>query len=86
MARVQVLYWQDIPSVLKAFDDDGGAASSRELPPSFQEAIDRRAMELGLAASDAYLEQWHWGEVEERPGSALEALDALERELLESGS
>jgi hypothetical protein len=38
-------------------------------------------MEQGLVGSDAYLEQWHWGEIEERAGTADEVLDALEHEL-----
>ena len=80
MARVQILRWQDIPSVVKAFDDDGSAVSA-QLPDWFQQEIDRRAMEQGLIGSDAYLEQWQWGELEERPGSAAEVLDAVVAEL-----
>jgi len=80
VARVQILRWQDIPSVVKAFDDDGTAVSA-QLPDWFQQEIDRRAMEQGLIGSDAYLEQWQWGELEERPGSAAEVLDAVVAEL-----
>ena len=71
----QVLYWQDVPSVVK----DGEA--KRQLPDWFQQEIDRRAMEQGLVGSDAYLEQWQWGALEERPGSAAEVLDAVVAEL-----
>ena len=56
---VQVLYWQDVPSVVKAPD-----GSKQQLPDSFQQEIDRRAMEQGLIGSDAYLEHWHWEDVE----------------------
>jgi hypothetical protein len=38
-------------------------------------------MQQGLVGSDAYLEQWHWGDPEERPGTAEEVLDAVEQEL-----
>jgi hypothetical protein len=38
-------------------------------------------MEQGLVGSDAYLEQWRWGDEEERPGTPDEVLDAVEREL-----
>ena len=38
-------------------------------------------MAQGLTGSDAYLEQWRWGELEERPGTAAEVLDAVAREL-----
>ena len=80
MARFQILYWQEVPSVLQAFADDGSSVK-RQLPDWFQQEIDRQAMEQGLIGSDAYLEQWHWGEVDERPGTPDEVLDALEREL-----
>ena len=40
-----------------------------------------RAMRQGLVESSAYLEQWRWGEIDERPGTPDEVLDALEREL-----
>ncbi len=80
MTRYQILYWQDVPSVIKAFDDGGGQVS-RQLPDWYQQEIDKRAMTQGLIESGAYLEQWHWGDVEERPGTPDEVLDAVEREL-----
>ena len=81
MARYQILYWQDIPAQLRAFDDR--KPINRPLPPVFQEEIDRLAMEEGLFGTDDYLEQWRWSEKRERPGSAAEVLDALEREIRE---
>ena len=39
-------------------------------------------MEQGLVGSDAYLEQWHWGEPEERDGGVNDVLDAVEAELV----
>jgi hypothetical protein len=80
VTRVQILYWQDVPSVIKATGDDGSEVK-RQLPDWYQQEIDKRAMVQGLAASDAYLEQWHWSEPEERPGSPDDVLDAVEREL-----
>jgi hypothetical protein len=80
LARFQILYWQDVPSLVKAFADDGSPVS-RQLGAWFQQEIDRRAMRQGLVESGAYLEQWRWGEIEERPGTPDEVLDALEREL-----
>lgn len=68
---VQVLYWQDVPSIVK----DGDA--KRQLPDWFQQEIDRRAMEQGLVGSDAYLEQWEWREAE---GTLDEVVTALERQ------
>ncbi len=84
MTRVQVLYWQDIPSLVRATGADGSQVS-RQLPDWFQQEIDRVAMEQGLAASDAYLEQWRWGDAEEREGSPQDVLDAVEAELVVRG-
>jgi Virulence factor len=80
VTRVQILYWQDVPSVIKATGDDGSEVK-RELPEWYQQEIDKRAMVQGLTDSDAYLEQWHWGEPEERPGSPDDVIAAVEREL-----
>ena len=80
MARFQILYWQDVPSLVKAFAEDG-TSTSRQLDAWFQQEIDRRAMAQGLLESGAYLEAWNWGEPEERHGSTDEVLDAVEREL-----
>jgi hypothetical protein len=80
VARYQVLYWQDVPSLVKVFADDG-TELKRQLPDWFQQEIDKRAMVQGLAATDAYLEQWHWGDMQERPGPAPDVLDEVAREL-----
>ena len=76
MARVQVLYWQEIPSVVRVGD------VKRQLPEWFQQEIDRVAMEQGLLGSDAYLEQWEWRDLGERDGDAAVAADAVEAELV----
>ncbi len=75
MTRVQVLYWQDIPSVVRAGD------VKRQLPDWFQQEIDRVAMEQGLLGSDAYLEQWEWREHSEVEASPAEAVDRVAAEL-----
>jgi len=78
--RVQVLYWQEVPSLVRVTADDG-AQLSRQLPDWFQQEIDRVAMEQGLVGSDAYLEQWAWRDLEPRDGPPNEVLDAVEAEL-----
>jgi hypothetical protein len=80
VARFQILYWQDVPSLVKVFAEDG-TELKRQLPDWFQQEIDNRAMVQGLAATDAYLEQWHWGDVQERPGPPSDVLDDVAREL-----
>jgi hypothetical protein len=76
MARLQVLYWQHIPSVVRVGD------VKRQLPEWFQQEIDRVAMEHGLAGSDAYLEQWEWRDLGERDGDPASVADAAVAELL----
>jgi hypothetical protein len=80
MTRFQILYWQDVPSLVKAFADDG-TPTSRQLDPWFQQEIDRRARAQGLLESGAYLEAWNWGEAEVRDGSVADVLDAVQAEL-----
>jgi hypothetical protein len=76
VTRVQVLYWQDIPSVVRVGD------VKRELPEWFQQEIDRVAMAQGLVGSDAYLEAWEWRDLEPREGNAATVADAVEAELI----
>jgi hypothetical protein len=76
VTRFQILYWQDVPSLVRVLADDGSHVS-HQLPDWFQQEIDRRAMAQGLIGSDAYLEQWRWSEVEERPEPAEALVDAV---------
>jgi cvfA/B/C family virulence factor len=76
VARVQVLYWQEIPSVIRVGE------VKRQLPEWFQQEIDRVAMEQGLLGSDAYLEQWEWRDLGEREGDPAGVVDAVEAELV----
>jgi hypothetical protein len=80
--RVQVLYWQAIPSLIRVTAGDG-TQLSRQLPEWFQQEIDRVAMEQGLVGSDAYLEQWAWRDLETRDGAPNKVLDAVESELVD---
>jgi hypothetical protein len=78
--RIQVLYWQKIPSLIRVTADDG-TQLSRQLPDWFQQEIDRVAMEQGVVGSDAYLEQFDWRDLEPRDGPPNEVLDAVAAEL-----
>ena len=79
MARVQVLYWREIPSLVKAMGP-GGEAIIR-LPQRFQDAIDDLAMTSGASDEDTYLDGWRWGQAEERHGSPQEVAAAVAKEL-----
>ena len=79
MATYQILYWKDIPAQVRVFK--GRRPVSQPMPARFQTAIDREAMETGLAGTDDYLDQWEWTEKIERPGEPEEILNALVQEL-----
>ena len=79
MATYKILYWQEIPTQIKAEDDADDVTV--ELPAKFMERIDRLAVQRGLQGSDDYLAQWRWSEEEERSGSAREVAEAVRAEL-----
>jgi hypothetical protein len=79
MATYKVLYWQEVPSQVKAEDDQDEV--NVPMPPRFMERVDRLAMQRGLQGSDDFLSQWHWGGEEEREGSAHDVAAAVVAEL-----
>lgn len=79
MAKVQILYWQDIPSVVEARDDD--SVHKELLSQRFQELIDLIAMKTQLAGTDEYLMQWAKGERYDVEGSAEEAAQSVRDDL-----
>lgn len=80
MATYKILYWQEVPSQIRAEDDDGNDVSV-SLPQKFMVRIDALAAQRGLEGSDDYLAQWRWSDDEERDGSAEEVAEAVLREL-----
>jgi len=80
MTRYRVLAWRGIPLQIKVYED-GLRPVSKQLPPWFTEHADRVAMQEGLDASDAYLEQLEWSEYIEREGSAKDVAEAVLAEL-----
>jgi len=79
MAKYQVLYWQRIPSQVKAWDDFDEV--SAPLSERFVARIDQAAQQQGLTGTDDYLTQWRWGETLDRAGSAADVARAVQREL-----
>ena len=75
MAKVTILYWQEIPSVVEARDRSG--RHKIELSPRFQELIDLVAMKKKLAGTDEYLVRWRKGRPEEHEGDAAAAAKAV---------
>ena len=83
MAVYRVLYWQEIPTQVKAEDDSDDVTLM--LDGKFMEYIDILAAKRGLQAADDYLAQWKWTEEAERAGSAREVAEALKAELEAKG-
>lgn len=83
MATYKILYWQEIPTQIKA--EDGIDEVTVALDGKFMEHIDILAARRGLQAADDYLAQWKWSDEEEREGSAQEVADALKAELEAKG-
>jgi hypothetical protein len=79
MARYKILYWQDLPSQIKAEDEFDEVTVP--LAPKFQERIDHLAAQRGLQSADDYLAQWRWSEEAERGGDAQQVADAVKAEL-----
>jgi Virulence factor len=81
MASYQILYWQDIPSQIKTWDDFDEV--KLELSSKFILMIDKAAKDQGLTGEDDYLAQWKWSDEEERAGSPEEVAEAVKKELEE---
>ena len=79
MATYKILYWQEVPSQVKA--EDGQDEVNIPMPQRFMERVDRLAMQRGLQGTDDSLAQWHWSDEEERDGSAQEVAAAVVAEL-----
>ena len=79
MATYKILYWQEIPTQIRVEDDSDTVTAM--LDGRFMALVDAQAMKEGLTETDAFLDAWHWGEEEEREGSADEVAAALKAEL-----
>jgi hypothetical protein len=79
MATYKILYWQEVPSQIKAEDDQDDVTVA--MPARFLERIDQLAAHRGLQQADDYLAQWRWSEEEDRDGSAQDVASAVAAEL-----
>jgi len=79
VAKCQILYWRDLPSAVKAWDDFGEVKT--DLPVRFTERIDAQAQRLGITKGDDYIAQLRWGDEQERPGTPEEVVKAITAEL-----
>ena len=83
MATYKVLYWQEIPTQIKAEDDDEDVTVM--LDGKFMLQVDILAAKRGLQSADDYLAQWKWSEEAEREGSARDVAEAVKAELEAKG-
>jgi hypothetical protein len=79
MALYQILYWQEIPSQVKAWDDFDEIKV--ELPQKYADRIDHTAQARGLTKSEDYLGQWKWSDEQDRDGTPEEVAAAVKNEL-----
>lgn len=79
MATFKILYWQEIPTQIRAEDEWEDVTVM--LDERFMTQVDILAAKRGLQAADDYLAQWKWSEEMERQGSAREVAEALKSEL-----
>jgi len=78
-SKFQILYWQDVPSQVKAWDDFNEIKV--ELPQRFSVRIDALAQSKGLTSADDFLSQWKWSDEQEQDGMAEDVAQAVKLEL-----
>jgi hypothetical protein len=83
MTTYKILYWQEIPTQIKAEDDMDDVTVM--LDDKFMKQVDILAAKRDLQSADDYLAQWKWTEEEEREGTAQDVADALKAELEAKG-
>jgi len=77
--KYHILYWRDIPSMVKA--KIGRKRFSRPLHDRFMEAIDAAAMKTGDTNTDQYLADWRQSELLDIEGDVQECLEQVALEL-----
>jgi len=82
-SQFQILYWQDIPSEVKAWDNFDEFKLS--LPKHFAERIDAAAQKQGFIQADSYMAHLRWSEPAMRHGSPREVAEAVRQELESAG-
>ncbi|MBV2361030.1 virulence factor [Thalassococcus sp. CAU 1522] len=70
MPAVTIVYWRDIPAQVIVGKGRNGA--KMPLPERFEQAIDRAAMKVGAAETDAYLAEWRKADPVEMEGEPAE--------------
>ena len=74
MPDVTIVYWRDIPA--QVIVGKGRRGSKAALPERFEQAIDRAAMKVGAADTDAYLSEWRKADAYAVEGEAADIATA----------
>lgn len=74
MPDVTIVSWRDIPA--QVIVGKGRRGAKRPLSERFEQAIDRCAMKVGAADTDAYLAEWRKAAPYEVAGDPEEVLEA----------
>ena len=83
MTTCKILYWQEIPTQIRAEDESDDVVVA--LDGKFMAQVDILAAKRGVQGADDYLAQWKWSEEEEREGTAREVAEAVKAELEAKG-
>lgn len=83
MTKYKILYWQEIPTQIKAEDELDDVTVM--LDERFMQQVDILAAKRGLQSADDYLAQWKWTEEQEREGPVREVAESLKAELEAKG-
>lgn len=80
MAEYQILYWDDLPYGIRAFEDKKRV--SKQLPMKFQKVIGVLCMITGRNSQKDFQDGFVWGPRLSREGSAEQVAQALYDELV----
>ena len=83
MTNYKILYWQEVPTQIKAEDESEDV--DLMLDGRFMAQVDILAAKRGLQSSDDNMAQWKWSEELAREGSAREVAEAVKAELEAKG-
>jgi hypothetical protein len=75
----KVMYWKDIPSMIEA-EDSSGDEFKLSMGEKYEALIDAKAMELGLAGSDEYIDNFAYGDEIEMEGTAEDVANKVKEQ------
>jgi hypothetical protein len=80
MADYQILYWDEVPFGVRAYEDNKRV--SKQLPMKFHKVIGVLCMVTGRTSQTDYVKGFVWGPRQTREGSAAEVAQQVHDELV----